>query len=211
MVAQVIELLDMQNLNGQEVLTAYHFLDATGALTPDDLATNYQADVIPEFAAFQSSDLFHHNVRVRRVFPTADLALDHAVTPTVPGTVSGTDDMPAFTTFSIKWIIGATVQLAGGSTEHIKRGGKRLPGGRESQFHGDTITDVNTIAFVADYVTALLNMDAAGWDLVVASYELPGATPRRQHTVQRYAPVLGGSPPSPGTMNTRKVLRGRTF
>src|SRR5690348_2103982 len=121
MVAQIVELLDMQTLNGQEVLTAYHFLDSTGALTPDNLAQNYQDDVLPEFAAFQSSDLFHHTLRVRRVSPTADLGLDHAITPTVPGTVTGTDDMPAFTTFSIKWTIGATVQVAGGSSEHIKR------------------------------------------------------------------------------------------
>lgn len=211
MPVQIVELVDFQNLNGQECLTVYHFADATGVLDPGNLAANYQADVLPEMVSFQSSDLFHYNLRVRRVYPTADLGLDHAITPTVPGGVSGTDDMPGFTSFSIKWQIGPTTWLVAGRTDHIKRGGKHLPGMRESQAHGDTIVDANTIAFCADYVTALLNMDAGGWDLVVASFVTPGSPSVTHKTVQGYAPVLAGSPPSPGTQNTRKVLRGRTF
>jgi hypothetical protein len=207
MVAQIAEIIDVQEIFGQTVLDVFHFVDGAGTADIDTLVDDFIADYIPAAAELQADDLTHTAVKSRLVYPTASLMHTDALASPVPGDQTDSDPMASAYAYSMAWEIDDTVVLAGGFAGHIKRGGMRLPGPVENSFNGNT-----TAAFaIASWVTAfavLLNPGEGGWDLCVASF-LDGAR-ARQTTVQAYARVSGSSAPAPSTQNTRKVLRGRT-
>jgi hypothetical protein len=206
MVAKVVELIDVQNYYGQEILNRYHFVDEDGVADEATLVSDYVTDVLPQMLGLQTADLSHTEIRHRQVYPTAELTVAYTTGFPIPGTASGADDLPSFFAGSIKSQPGPTVVLAGGFTGHIKRSGIRVAGILENM--------VNSQGFVSSQVTQyavwLAELQDPGtdpWLLCVASY-LNGARVR-QPTVQSYAKIIGFSAPSPSTQNTRKLLRGR--
>jgi hypothetical protein len=214
MVARIAELVDVQNYLGQEMENVFHFVDPAGAADLPTLVANYRDDVIPLLKAMQSTALTHTAIKVRQVYPTAELVAETSLSPAVAGT-DGNLPADSYMAYSVKWTINpATVHLAGGFTGHIKRGGMRIG--------GITLSDVGGNAVPAGIVTAcnafvleLLNPGEDAFQLCVASFLIgnhtPGGPPRdRADTVQSYALVTGGSVPGASTQNTRKVLRGRS-
>lgn len=209
MTAVVYELIDVQIYRGQQVLNRFHFVDPAGAADLPTLVTNYIDDVLPLLSVLQTPDLAHSQINCRKVFPTADLVVERTLPGLVIGGNTGSDVMPSYAAASFKWSIGTTVVLAGGFAGHIKRGGCRVAGMREGDWSGDSSANAGYVTAAAAFVTELLSPGGDAAVLCVASY-LNGAR-ARQHTVQSYALVSGGSAPSISTQNTRKVLRGRSF
>jgi hypothetical protein len=207
MTAKVIEIVDVQLLEGQEVLNVFHFVDPAGTGDEAVLVSDYISDVIPLMVGIQHADLTHIAVRHRVVYPTAALVHTTPISPPVAGGVTGTDVLSSATAFSFAWALGVTVVLAGGFTGHLKRGGCRTAAVPESYVDGNEAV-AGSITNAAAWVAELLNPGTDAFLLCVASY-LNGARVR-QPTVQSYALVTGASVPAPSTQNTRKVLRGRT-
>jgi hypothetical protein len=207
MTVQIVELVDVQVLFGQEVLNVFHFFDSTGVLVPSALAAGYVANVLPSVVPLQTTALSHTAVRYRNVYPTQTLQQTLAVTPSVDGVETG-DPLASCDAASAAWALGSgTVNLVGGTLPHIKRGGVRIAGMTEGNVVGNSVVPGYTTAWNT-WFAALLDGGVTGWELVVATFL--NAARARQHTVQQYTIVTGTSAPSPSTQNSRKVLRGRT-
>lgn len=222
MPAKIVELIDVQTLSGQQVLTRYHYLDADGVADEDVLVADYVTDVVPLFIQFQTTSITHIAIRHRQVFPTVALLKETPISPGVVGG-NGTDPAPSFATLSIKYTIGDTVILDPAVSGHIKKGGKHLPGVSEANMIGDGGVAAPAIAAVAAYFAEAKDPGTDPWQLIVASFELVKShrvhtattetitKAQMSQTVTKYAPVLAASPPTVSTQNTRKVLRGRVF
>lgn len=209
MADQIVELIDVQQLAGQEILNVFHYLDTTGALDPAVLAADYVANAIPALVNFQSSALTHVAVRYRQVYPAALLTAELAISPVIPGDDSSSPVLASCDAFSMKWSLGGTTVLTGGFTGHLKRGGMRLGGITEQMVDGNVAQGSYATGWGTIFAT--LAVPSSGWQLVVASYLSGNSKPRpRQSTVQAYATITGTSVPAPSTQNTRKVLRGIT-
>ena len=207
MVARVVEIVDVQNLGGQEVLNVFHFVDPAGTGTIATLVSDYVTDVIPLTAALQTADLTHTAIRHREVYPTVTLQLTTAINPPVAGTASAGDTEPSAVAASMQFILGSTVVLAGGFTGHLKRSGARIGGIGEGAILGNTMVS----GFITAANTWFAEIVQPGTDvflLCVASF-LDGARTRHA-SVQSYALITGLGVPGPSTQNSRKVLRGRT-
>lgn len=208
MTAQIAEIVDVQQQNGQEVLNVFHFLDTTGALTITGLVADYINHVITGHVGVQSNGVSHTSIRYRQVYPTASLQLSSTTGLPLAGTDAG-DPCPTSTAYSLAWVLGSgTVNLAGGTLPHIRKGGCRIAGATESNMSLNTVGAGMQTA-IASWVSALLSPNADGWVLVVASFL--NAARARVPTVQQYAIVTGASEASPSTQNSRKQLRGRNF
>lgn len=207
MAVQIAQIVDVQSLNGQEILNVFHFFDSSGVASITTLCQDYVEDVVLAANAFQSTNLSHTSLRYRQLWPAATLT--HTYTTGLPasGTISAGDDEPSSTALSMQFYIGNTVVLAGGFTGHIKRSGCRMGGIREGYINGNG-TAGGIVALTDAWFAELLTMDSDGWVPCVVSM-LNGARVR-QPIAQAYALITGYSGPSPSTQNTRKVLRGRT-
>lgn len=207
MTAQIVELVDVQVLAGQEVLNVFHFVDTTGALSIPTLVTDYAVHVLPLEQGLQSTAVSHTAIRYRTIYPTASLQLTASIVPSVDGVEAG-DVLSSCTAMSGQWILGnPTVNLVGGTLPHIRKGGVRIAGPVESNVVGNSA--------VAGYATAwqtwflgLAQPNGDGWKLCVVSYL--NAARARMTTAQQYVIPTASSAPSPSTQNSRKVLRGRT-
>lgn len=207
MTAKVIELVDVQNLFGQEVLNVFHFVDPAGTGDESVLVSDYIDNVIPLAAALQTADLSHVAVRHREVFPNVTLQLTTSINPPVAGTAVAGDTEPSSTAASMQFVLGSTVVLAGGFTGHLKRSGCRIGGIGEDAIAGNSMVS----GFITAANTWFAELKQPGTDvfqLCVASY-LNGARVR-QPGVQSYALITDLGVPGPSTQNSRKVLRGRT-
>lgn len=208
MTAKVAEIIDVQNLFGQEILNVFHFVDPAGTGDISTLVTNYITDVVAAVTPLQTADLTHVAIRHREVYPTVSLMLTTAITPPVAGTASAGDTEPSAVAASMQFILGTTTVLQGGFTGHLKRGGCRIGGiGEGAVFENTMVSGFLTAA--ATWFTAIQLPGTDVFQLCVASF-LNGARVR-QPAVQSYALVTGQGTPGPSTQNTRKVLRGRTF
>lgn len=222
MTAKVVELIDVQLLNGQECLTRFHYLDADGVASESVLVSDYINDVLPLVVPFQSSITRHVSIRHRQVYPTALLVQETAISPAVAG-LSAAAPGPDHASISLKFGIGDTTYLAGGLPPHVRKGGKHLPGVTMAYMDEDALTDAGFDALVATWFTEVKDPGTDPWQLVVASFEVTGQhlikTPGQRiitkavvsPTITKYAPVLTVSPASISTQNTRKKLRGRTY
>jgi hypothetical protein len=222
MVAQIVEIIDVQLLNGQECLSRFHYLDVSGALDPALLVSAYVDDVIPLAQAFQSAVTSHVAIRHRVVYPTASLVQETAITPVKIGLNADTPGQD-YASWSVKFGIGDTTYLTGGIPPHIRKGGKHLPGVTIGYTDEEPLAGGGVATAVAAWFPVAKAPVADTWALVVASFELSrshktkvGTTttivhPAPSPTVTKYAPVLSASPPSVSTQNTRKKLRGRTY
>jgi hypothetical protein len=207
MVARVAEIVDVQNLGGQEVLNVFHFVDPAGTGDISTLVSDYVAHVIPTTAALQTADLTHVAIRHREVYPTVTLQLTTAISPPVAGTAAAGDTEPSAVAASIQFILGVTVVLQGGFTGHLKRSGCRIGGIGEGAVLGNTMVS-GFITAANTWFTAIENPGTDVFQLCVASF-LDGARVRHP-AVQAYSIITGIGTPGPSTQNSRKVLRGRT-
>lgn len=208
MVAQVVELIDVQEQSGEQALNVFHYVDPTGTLDVADLLNDYVSGPLATVVGIQDSQIIHTLIRYRFVYPTATLMLEHAITPT-PGVATSSGIFSPESAFSFKFILGSgTVNLVGGSLPHIKRGGCRLGGVPKGSIVNNVVSS-GTVTVAAGWSTDLIAPESDGWQLCVASFL--NAARVRQHTVQQYALVTGMSAPGASTQNTRKVLRGRSF
>ena len=222
MAAKIVELIDVQLLNGQECLTRFHYLDADGVADEAVLVADYITDVVPLAKVFQSTVCTHVAIRHRQVYPVALLQQE---TPIVP-VVAGVDGDPAANdclSYSIKWGIGDTTYLTGGIPPHIRKGGKHLPGVTTSYADEEPLTGGGIDTAIAAWFTEVKDPGTDPWQLIVASFDLGRShrvkvgttvtitTPAPSPTVTKYALVLSASLPSVSTQNTRKKLRGRTY
>lgn len=212
MTAQVVELIDVQDFLGQQVLNVYHFVDPSGTGDENDVVEDFISDTIPLIKVIQSTQLTHTDIRHRLVFPTAELTADRFIVPPIAGLQDGVADASC-DAYSAKWGIGSTVVLAGGFTGHIKRGGCRIGGMAQDAQDGNTIIS----GFQTDWDAAFVSLQQPGagdWFLCVASFLVgnpsgPGEPRPRSSTVHAYALVTGTSNLGASTQNTRKFLRGR--
>jgi hypothetical protein len=205
---QVAEIIDVQDLGGQQVLNVYHYVDTSGALTVATLLTAFETDVLPKETAFQEASIVHNSLRYRIVTGSPSLMQEKFITPQ-PGQAASSGYFTPETAFSFKFGLPLpTVILAGGFTGHIKRGGCRIAGIPKGAIVSNVVASGN-LAVCATWATSLIAPSGGGWVLCVASF-LNGAR-ARQHAVQAYAVVGSVSAPGASTQNTRKVLRGRTF
>jgi len=210
--AQIVELVDVQDYHGQEVLNVFHMIDTTGSASITTLVTNFIAGYVNDVTGLQSNSLTHTAVRHRQVYPAATLMLTTPINPVKTGTDSTGDDEPAFVAASIPWTLGASTTLAGGFTGHLKRGGMRLCGLKETEVFIGSMAS-GWLSGAATVLAELL-VPSSGWSLVIASFLIGNPVKHvkreRAHTVQAYADVSGYGTIQPSTQNTRKVLRGRT-
>lgn len=212
MVAVILQLVDVQNLSGQEVLNVLHYVDAAGAGTPQDLYDDYKAHVIPLLQSLQGPQLTHVALRHRQVYPTATIMLEDAITPPLAGSATG-EQLASCDAISVKHILGnPTVTLSGGFTGHIKRGGIRIAGATEPSVSGNDCPP-GTISGVTAIMDEMRNPGSGAYELAVVSFLIGNPIPHvpraRSHTVTSYTIVSADSAPSPSTQNSRKVLRGR--
>jgi hypothetical protein len=215
MVARIAELIDVQDLSGQQVLNVFHYVDPDGVADIDTLVADYVGSVIPLLQSLQGAQLRHTAIRHREVYPAATLMLETAITPPLVGSAVG-EQLASCDALSVKHTLGnPTVVLSGGFTGHIKRGGCRWAGATEGAVSGNDCMP-GTITGMAAIMAEVRNPGEGGFQLCVASFlignHVPHGAPRaRSTTVTSYTIVSGDSAPSPSTQNTRKVLRGRTF
>jgi hypothetical protein len=208
MAARVVELIDVQDYAGTQVLNTLHYVDPAGTGDPAQLVNDYIAHVVPLLITAQHPVIRHTMIRHRVIYPTVDLMLESSITPAAVGTAAG-DALPSFSAMSIKHVLGAgTVVLQGGFTGHIRRGGVRWGGISENDFTGNGVP-AGTIAGWAAIMAEVRNPGEGAFELAVVSF-LDGSRTRRA-AAQAYALVTANSDPSPSTQNTRKVLRGRSF
>lgn len=207
MTALVVEIVDVQDFAGQQVLNVFHFVDPSGVGDPAVLLSDYVSDVLPLMKVLQDDTLTHTTLRWRTVFPTASLQLEYTTGLPVAGTDPGVA-LASCVAASFKWILGSgTVNLVGGTLPHIKRGGARIAALDEGNVTGnftDSLYNTAAAAFVAE----LLNPGTDAFQLCVVSFL--NSSRVRQHTAQQYALVTGSPVPAVSTQNTRKILRGRT-
>jgi hypothetical protein len=222
-VPKIVELLDVQLLNGQECLSRYHFFNADGGADEDVLVADYITDVLPLVAAMQTTVTHHVAIRHRQVYPAALLLRETAISPVVSGS-NGSAPGPDNASISIKFGIGDTSYLGGGAPPHIRKAGKHLPGVDATHLDEEPLMGSDYDALVAAWFTGVQRPGGAdAFALVVVSFELTSShivnthttrtTTKAVHspTVTKYAPILTASPPSVSTQNTRKRLRGRTY
>lgn len=209
MVAQIVEIVDVQSYFGQEVLNVYHFLDADGAADPAALIPVFDADVTPLLVPTQGVALTHVALRWRLVYPTVGLIRDHTVSPPKAGTNSGTA-APSMLAYSLKFTIDETVHLgSGGSPRRIRASGKRICGVNTSDEDGNSVPGSGLPALFATWFAELLSPGSDNW--VPVAVRMPFTRGVPQVPASAYAPIIACSNPGLGTQNTRKVLRGRTF
>lgn len=206
MTANIWEVVDYQILAGESCLNVFHYIDSAGTADPTVLMADLVAHYIPAVAVDQHTALSHVQLSYRQVYPTAALGVVYTTGLPINGAISASDVLANAFALSVKWTIGTTTNLVGGTLPHIKRGGARIAGATEGDVSGNNIA--GTVA--ADWATAfghLVTDTSEAFQLVVASFL--DASRVRQHTVQQYAHVLASSAPSPSTQNSRKILRGR--
>lgn len=209
MVAKVVELVDVQQLRGQEVLTRYHYFDADGVADPAVLVADYITDVVPKFAAFQIPAIVHTAIRYRTVYPAVGLQREVGISPAYVGQWPDTQPVPSFVSYSIKWQISDTVYFTA-STKHINRGGKHLPGVPGAGIAVETdLVGGDIQALINTWFAEVKDPGTDPWQLIVA--HAPATINKVPQVIQYYATVTGQSPASIGTQNTRKVIRGRTY
>lgn len=114
----VYELVDVQDMAGQEVLNVYFYENnnaLNGGATAADLANAFVEQVLPSIIAIQSDNVTHTEIRVRNLFAPAD---NHVLAVSEEG-VNGTDTMPTFNAIGYR-----LVQNNGA----IRNGAKRIAG-----------------------------------------------------------------------------------
>ena len=209
MVAQIVEVVDVQTYYGQQVLNVYHFLDADGVADPAALIPVIDADVTPLLVPVQSTNIQHVALRWRLVYPAVGLIQEYTVSPAKNGTNTG-QDAPASTAYSVKFTIGETVHLGGGTdTKRIRASGKRICGVNVLNESGNAVVGSAITTGIASWFAELLSPGEDNWVPVAVHLPFVKGVPQQPGT--KYAPILGASAPGLGTQNTRKVLRGRTF
>jgi hypothetical protein len=222
MPAKIVEIIDVQLIGGQQALSRYHYLDADGVADEAGLVGDFLEFVVPATAAFQTTQVQHVALRHRQVYPTALLVQEVPISPAVSG-ANGSAAGPPNASISIKFGLGDTTYLTGGTPPHIRKGGKHFPGVDLLHMDPEALMDATYNALVATWFTQASRPVGDPWGLVVVSFELTrshtvdtAATrtitkAQQSPTVTKYAPVLSASVPSVSTQNTRKVLRGRTY
>jgi len=70
----LFEVVDVQSLQGQDILNIYYYMNVNVEYSSDDLAEWWIAQVLPDIANAQSPDLQHTEVRVRNLFDASDIA-----------------------------------------------------------------------------------------------------------------------------------------
>lgn len=207
MVAKVVEIIDVQDYLGQEILNVFHFVDPTGAGDPLVLCSDYVADVLPLIRPVQVTALTHTRLIWRTIFPTVSLALAYTTGLPVAGSNGGVDG-DSFEALSVAWTLGAgTVTLVGSGLPHLKRGGCRIGGVANDVSNANNVAGAQ-VTEIAAWAAELRDPGTDAFLLCVASF-LDGARVR-QAVAQQYALVTGASAPGASTQNSRKVLRGRT-
>jgi len=215
MVAQIIELVDVQIQSGQEYLNVTHWVDPDGGGDVDALLTDYHDNIVPLMQAMQHTSLTHTGLRYREVYPTAGLQAEQIYGTALAGT-DGNEPAPSFQTLSFKFApVPTTTVLSGGFTGHIKRGGMHV-GGVTVSGVGGNVVDAGLITAGAALGTGLLATQGGTFDLCIVSFlignKVRNGPPRaRSHTVTAWCGVNDISAPSWSTQNSRKVLRGRVF
>jgi hypothetical protein len=205
--AQVYELIDKGSAVSQLTLVRYHFVDPTGVADPEVLRSDYVTDVLPHLCAATAAGYSHTSTILRKVYPTAELQSEAAISPVQVGARSSNIDSTA-NTYRVKWTIGATTYLVAESPPvHIKRGGKHIGGCADGDFTLNNITSSTVTAALNAWITALLAVTSDSWLLCVASFYDNVHT--KHETVQKYALVTGGIIGPVGTQNTRKPGRGK--
>lgn len=204
MAGKVVELLDVGDINGQEMLTRYHFWNEDGVADPAVLVSDYVTNVLPLLCAVQSPLCKHSQINTTVVAPTKELVQETPVNPVQVGTLSGTA-LPYTVTYSLKWNIGPSTDINGGPVAgHIKRGGKHIAGPTTNPDSANGLYNGTEDTALQAYFTALHDIDADNWVLVVYS---PLQTGAHAHP-ERIAPVTGMVVRGFGTQTTRKPGRG---
>lgn len=170
-VADVYELVDVQNLYGQEVLNVY-FYEQTAAFTPTTLnptvanllANQFNLQIMESIQRIQSGDLNHTAIRVRNLFDLSDTSEILISEPGLFAAAAG-NTAPGFVAVGFKEVHGNGA---------IRPGGKRygaVPNGIETD---GVITDSSFLTNLADTAAALVQVITDG-----------GATP-----IDTFIPVI---------------------
>lgn len=139
------ELVDVQNLAGQEVLNVYFYEnnELSGTATAQDLIDSFVGQVLPEIAATQTDNILHTEIRVRNLFDASDNA-NEAIS--VPGDRAVGDYVSTFNAIGFR-----LVQDNGA----VKNGAKRFAGYHESDSADGVITDPAMVALLTTLAAAL--------------------------------------------------------
>lgn len=141
----VYELIDVQELAGQEVLNVYFYRQNNLAVTvtADDLIDSYVGQVLPELAATQTDNILHTSIRARNLYTPADSAVQAI---SVSGDRAVGDYVSTFNA------IGYRLDQDNGS---VKDGAKRFAGYHESDTADGVITDPAMVALLTTLAAAL--------------------------------------------------------
>jgi hypothetical protein len=139
------ELVDVQDLAGQEVLNVYFYRQNNLAVAPtaQDMIDSFVGQVLPSIVATQTNNILHTEIRCRNLFDAADNAVDAI---SVPGSRAVGDYVSTFNA------VGFTLDQDNGA---VKNGAKRFAGYHESDTADGVITDAAMIALLTTLSGAL--------------------------------------------------------
>lgn len=207
MAERIIELIDKGTFLSQQALIRYHLVDPSGVADPAVAVGDYVTHVLPTLVTWQHDAYVHNSLIYKEVYPTQGLQVEVPITSGGVGLNSG-EPMPGSITWSIKWVIGATVHLDGDTGPHIKRGGKHLSGLLESNVTGNSFTTPSAfIALLVTYWASFTPLVDDSWLPCVAHQ--PAAVAHVLPPVSRYALITGAISRDVGTQVSRKPSHGR--
>jgi hypothetical protein len=184
-VGDVYELVDVQDLYGQEVLNTYTYQQTAAVIpvspTPNVaavFASQWSDQILPTIAAMQVGDLVHNEIRVRNLFNDDDA---YSLLISLPGSRSpaSADTGPSFEA------VGFAEEPSSGA---VKQGAKRIAGiygGISLDGVITNTTDLPLIDAVADIlklnVTAGTLIPLDSWSPIIVKRVRSGTSPNYEY------------------------------
>lgn len=154
-VGDVYQIVDKQELFGQEVLNVYFYAMGSGSVTDGDGATGvamgFIDNVLPSIYALQVSQLVHTSIKATNLFDATDA---HEILISLPGTTD-VDYNTTFDAFGFRIV---------GDNASVRSGAKRIAGVSDSRVTDGVVTDAGLLALLASAATTIASGIAFGVD-----------------------------------------------
>lgn len=190
-IGDLYQLIDRQDLLGQEVINRYHYVNVSLGGNANDLADAYIQDVLPSVLATQRSGLEHKTIEVINLDDLTDFHTETLVGAT--GTYPTGEGQLPFVTLSMKLVR---------STRAIRNGRKAISGISEEFTNASGLDPavqplVDALA-VAMGATIAAPLSAAGFEPTILG------EPNDNRPTEIRVPVAGVVFGRIGTQNSRK-------
>lgn len=160
-VGDIFEVVDTQEMLGQQCLNVYFYRAQGVSVTDNDsaaMAAAFIEHVLPDIVQVQTPDVVHTSIRVRNLFDDTDA---HEELISEPG-VSGTNSEGTFNAFGFRLV---------GDNAAVRPGAKRIAGVNNDATTDGVVTDTGSLSALNDLATTLATEIA--WGLLEAELGAP--------------------------------------